>query len=68
MIPKTPRERQIKHREKVKSNIVAYNEFKDKEMLRMREYRKQHKIRRENDENLQKQYRKNEKLKKESKD
>ena len=33
-------------------------------MLRMREYRKQHKIRRENDENLQKQYRKKEKLKK----
>ena len=59
----SPKERQRKHRKKLKSNIVEYNEYKHKEKLRQRKYREELKIKID-DQNLRTQYRLKEKLKK----
>ena len=58
----SPKERQRKHRKKLKSNIVEYNEYKHKEKLRQRKYREELKIKID-DQNLRTQYRLKEKLK-----
>ena len=51
----SPKERQRKHRKKLKSNIVEYNEYKHKEKLRQRKY-EELKIKIDN-QNLRTQYR-----------